>query len=379
MTDRERFLATMHYQPVDRGMICDFGFWPEPIVNWHGQGLPAHVTYDKYDDAHTSRYFGMDRYTGGAPGVNVGLCPDFGWTLLEDRVDHEVVRQHDGVTVLRKKFMGSIPEHQGHLLVDRASWVEHYKWRLDPHHPDRFPKDWTAFTNSFRAMPDVPRVFWAGSLYGWLRDWMGVEAVSYLVYDDPDLFAEMVQTLADLVLAGLDQATAHGARYDAACMWEDMCFNSGPLLTPSLFREFLVPHYKRITGALCAHGVDIVWLDCDGKIDDLAPMWLEAGVNTMFPIEVGTWGADPIAFRKRYGPDLRIIGGFDKHVLSATPAAIEREVDRLAPLVEEGGFIPLPDHRVPPDVPFENYKHYLRAARRVWGRNASSLKPVEFD
>jgi hypothetical protein len=378
MTDRERFLATMHYQPVDRGMICDFGFWPETIVNWHAQGLPEHVKFVDYDGIDTDRYFGMDRYNGGAPNLNISLCPDFGLTFIEDRVDHEVVRQHDGVTVLRKKFMGSIPEHMGHLLVDRASWNEHYKWRLDPHHPDRFPKDWTEFTNHFNTIPDRPRVAWVGSVYGWFRDWMGVEAISYLVYDDPDLFAEMVQTVADLVLHVIDQAYTHGATYDAACMWEDMCFNTGPLLTPSLFREFLVPHYQRITGKLREHGCDIVWLDCDGKIDELLPMWLESGVNTMFPIEVGTWGACPIAFRRRYGKDLRIIGGFDKHILSGSPGAIDREVERLAPLVEEGGFIPLPDHRVPPDVPLANYKHYLRAARRVWGKNHASLKPIEF-
>jgi hypothetical protein len=41
MTDRERFIATMHYQPRDRAPICDFGFWPETIEEWHKQGLPA--------------------------------------------------------------------------------------------------------------------------------------------------------------------------------------------------------------------------------------------------------------------------------------------------------------------------------------------------
>jgi uroporphyrinogen decarboxylase len=378
MTDRERFLATMHHQPAGRGMICDFGFWPETIVEWHKQGLPGWVTYDRYDSTHTDRYFGMDSYTGGGRSLNIGLCPDFGWTLIEDKVDHEIVRQHDGVTVLRKKFMGSIPEHQGHLLVDRASWNEHYKWRLDPKHPDRHPRDWTEFEHHFKTTPAKPSVAWAGSLYGWLRDWMGVEAISYLVYDEPELFEEMVVTLAELTLNALEQAFAHGARYDAASMWEDMCFNTGPLLSPPLFRQFLVPQYRRITSLLAKHGVDIVWLDCDGKIDELLEMWLDAGVNTMFPIEVGTWKADVISYRRRYGSRLKIIGGFDKHILADSFSAIEREVDRLAPLVEEGGFIPTPDHRVPPDVPLRNYQHYIRTARKVWGRDASDLKPIEF-
>jgi hypothetical protein len=47
---------------------------------------------------------------------------------------------------------------------------------------------------------------------------------------------------------------------------------------------------------------------------------------------------------------------------------------RLAPLVEEGGYIPLADHRVPPDVPFTNYMFYLELARKVWGKGVN-LKP----
>ena len=56
--------------------------------------------------------------------------------------------------------------------------------------------------------------------------------------------------------------------------------------------------------------------------------------------------------------------------------AIADEVHRLAPLVEEGGFIGFCDHRVPPDVPLENYMFYLETARKVWGKNLENLKPM---
>ena len=39
--------------------------------------------------------------------------------------------------------------------------------------------------------------------------------------------------------------------------------------------------------------------DARGKIDDLLPLWLDAGVNCMFPIEIGTWGADPVNCAKK--------------------------------------------------------------------------------
>lgn len=376
MTDRERFLATMHYQPVDRGCICDFGFWPETIVLWHDQGLPAHVG-GGHDTTSTDKWFGMDVYTGG-PGVNNSLVPHFKEEVIEDRGDHELVRQTNGVTVLRKKFMGSIPEHHGHLLVDRASWNQHYKPKLDPTTPERWP-DWAEARKVWQD-PDrtYPNTIGVGSLYGWIRDLMGVEAVSYIVYDDPGLFEEMVTTLADLTIACLNKTFENGGRFDTANFWEDMCYSGGPLLSPEHFKKYLVPHYRRICDLLRKHGVDIVWLDCDGKIDELIPMWLDAGVNCMFPIEVGTWHADPVAFRKKFGKSLLLMGGVSKHILSSTPQEIDAEVKRLLPLVESGGYIPMPDHRVPPDVPLKNYYHYLRTARRIWGKGIN-LKPVEWE
>jgi uroporphyrinogen decarboxylase len=214
-----------------------------------------------------------------------------------------------------------------------------------------------------------------GSLFGRLRDWMGMENIALVPYDDPAWFEEMVTTQADLIIAVLGKLFATGAQFDGVSMWEDMCYNAGPLLGPDHFRQYLVPHYRRISELCRKHGCDVLWVDCDGKIDDLLPMWLDAGINCMFPIEIGTWGADPVKYRKQYGKALLMQGGFDKHILAKTPADIEREIHRLAPLVEEGGFIPFADHRVPPDVPFENYLFYCRAARKVWGHD-TNLKPM---
>ena len=95
----------------------------------------------------------------------------------------------------------------------------------------------------------------------------------------------------------------------------------------------------------------------------------------MFPLEIGTWGADPVRYRKEFGKDLLLMGGFDKHVLARSKREIEQEVYRLSPLVEEGGYIGFCDHRVPPDVPLENYLFYLETIRRVWGKN-TNLKPM---
>ncbi|HSR33601.1 MAG TPA: hypothetical protein VLY63_23790 [Anaerolineae bacterium] len=201
MNDRERFQAAMHYQDRDRSPICDFGYWPETLVVWHSQGLPEEISED--GERYFHEFFGTDfpiRRASSLTGIDVGLVPSFQEEVLENRGDHEVVQQEDGVRVLRKKFMGSIPKPLSHLLVDRNSWRKHYKRRLDPTHPDRYPEDWEVRVKSWMdPQRDHPLILPGGSLYGWLRNWMGLEKLSYVVYDDPALFEEMVTDVADCI------------------------------------------------------------------------------------------------------------------------------------------------------------------------------------
>ncbi|MEX1088402.1 MAG: uroporphyrinogen decarboxylase family protein [Phycisphaeraceae bacterium] len=364
MNDRQRFLATMHYQPRDRAPICDFSFWPETIDAWKSQGLPAWVERG-YHYQTEQKFFGTDTYNGG-PAGNVGMSPGLETKVIEDRGDQEVVQNSDGVLLLQhKKGHGqSIPMYLDHTLKDRQSWEQHFKWRYDPTSRDRYPKDWDA-ARKIWSDPNCPypRCVHGGSFYGRIRDMMGVEGVSYLVYDDPACFEDMVVTQTDCKVGVINRLYEEGAQVDCVSMWEDMCYNGGSLLTPDLFKKYLVPQIKRVTDIFRGHGCDIIWTDCDGKVDDLIPMWLEAGINCLFPIEVGTWGADPVKIRQQYGKELLMMGGFDKHILAKSKADIDQEIYRLAPVVEEGGFIPFPDHRVPPDVPLENYMHYLKTAR----------------
>jgi len=389
VNDRQRFVATMHYRPRDRSPLCDFSFWDETLEAWYRQGLPREVT--RYN---TDEFFGMDPLfrcvldVGSSAlvsldpgyrlfdGVVVGLMPPFEEVVIHQRDDGQVVQQPDGVRVFKKKWAVSIPLHESHLLVDRASWRKHYAPRLDPDDRRRYPGNWDDCVRLWRD-PDRPLPLFlpGGSFYGWIRNWMGLEAVSLAVYDDPAWFEEMVTTVADCVIGVLSRVLQTGGEFDGCGMWEDMCYSAGPLLSPEHFKRYLVPHYRRLADLLHGHGVDVIWVDCDGKIDELVPLWLDAGINCMFPVEVGTWGGDPVRFRRRFGRQLLMMGGFDKKILARDKHAIEAEVYRLAPLVEEGGYIGFCDHRVPPDVPLENYLHYLRAVRHVWGHDCN-LKPM---
>lgn len=343
----------------------DFGFWDATLERWRREGVPADIEPDDF--------FGMDCQWQHAPIIE-GLCPQFESKVIEDRGDTQVTLQPDGVYALTRPDRGSIPHYLDWTLKDRTSWEEHYAWRLDPNHPDRIPAGWPEQVARF-CNRDYPLGVTAGSLYGWIRNWMGLENVSLLMHDDPDLFGEMVARVTNCVIGTLERAFAEPITFDYALIWEDMCYNKGPLISPSLFRKFLLPHYSRLTSFLRDHGTNVIVLDCDGKIDQLIPLWLEGGVNCLFPIEVGTWGGDPVRFRAEYGQQLLMMGGISKRALSGSFEEIDAAIDHIVRLTAEGGYIPFPDHRVPPDVPLKNYIHYLKGIRqRVTG--PINLRPM---
>ena len=78
---------------------------------------------------------------------------------------------------------------------------------------------------------------------------------------------------------------------------------------------------------------------------------------------MGTWKGDARKFRKQYGKELRIIGNFDKLTLEKDHAAVEAEIERLMPLMREGGFLMMPDHLITPGVALKDYQWYLDRVR----------------
>lgn len=372
VNNRERMQAIMHYRDYDRMPVVSFGYWHETLTKWRVEGHVApeeekgYADNNVYDRAIMAR-LGFDFNWGGGVGGSSYLFPMFQTEVLRTEPDgSEVVRNGEGLIVKIKPGVVSIPAHVGTSLTGREAWEELYLPKL---------ADCEARVNAEAIRGryaeierlGLPVCLSCGSLYGNIRNMLGVEDLAYLAADDEELYEEIIHTVGELCLKVAGRVLALGLTFDFGHFWEDICFKSGPLVRPSVFRELVGPWYKRITSLLKAHGVDIVSVDCDGKIDELVPVWLENGVNTMFPIEVGTWRASFDNWRRIYGRDLRGVGGMDKRVFAQDYAAVDREIERLKPIVDMGGYIPCPDHRIPPDAKWENVQYYCERFRKTFG------------
>ena len=60
----------------------------------------------------------------------------------------------------------------------------------------------------------------------------------------------------------------------------------GPLISPAMVEEFMMPCYDRIVAFARAHGVRLVSVDTDGDCSELVPLMMKHGINMFFPFEV---------------------------------------------------------------------------------------------
>ena len=378
MNNRERFWKFANFEKIDR--LPFWADWLGPWDRWRAEGLPM-IENEKsdpdWDDderlrAWSLEYFGFEGMFSvfwGIPRipVDIGVYPAFEEVTLEETGEYRIFRAGNGV--IEKQFKrrhGSLisTTFLEYPIKNRKDWIKFRDEHLDPHAPGRYPADtvWEALKQEWRQRENVISID-GGSFYGFLRDWIGFERLSYLLFDEPDLIHEMMDYLGNFFIQVLERAVNEVPDIDFAMFWEDMCYKTGPLLSPRMFREFMLPNYQKVTKFLVDHGVKLSWVDCDGNIEALLPLWLEGGVRGFYPMEVAA-SMDAAKLQAQYGQQILMWGNVDKRALIAGKGAIDAELVRLAPIAAKGGFIPLVDHSVPDDVPLQNYLYYLEGRKK---------------
>jgi uroporphyrinogen decarboxylase len=360
LTNRQRFVRLFKGQRVDRVPFYQFmGAWKSSIERWKTEGLRVDVTRSTLWQT-----MGFDGFRGYFLPVKTFVWPEFETEVLEAVDDVLTVRGRWGGTLRTHKNADLLPLTTSGAVSDWRSW-EQMKERLDADTPGRLPENWEEVCAEARNSDepvyagDLPTGFFGGPRY-----LLGLECQAMLFYDDPALMHDILDTLCDLWIT-LFARVQRDIEIDYFFIWEDMCFKGGPLISPALFREFLLPRYKRLTGALKEVGVKLIFVDSDGDIRKLIPLWMEGGVDITFPWE-SQFELDLLEPRRQY-PELGMIGGVDKHAFIAGRAGVDRALEPIPALLESGRFIPAVDHEVPHDVSWDTYRYFCERLRdMVW-------------
>lgn len=367
---QDRFYRVFTYQDVDRVPDLEFGYWPQTIRRWLAEGMPLDLAPDETTDMFSRTvddHFGFEHEGWQIPSYT-DIHPPYEEEVLERRAESVIMRDEDGVIAeryLHDADRSSIPRFIEFPVKTPDDWARIAE-RYGMDDPVRtHPEEEIVRARRAQAGGVAMRISFVG-FYGQLRNWMGMENLSYAFYDYPEMVHEMVGHWAELCARQIERLPADIV-IDQVDWWEDMASKNGPLVSPSVFRCFLQPGYHRVMSAARARGCVLGMVDCDGNPYRIVGNWLEEGVNIMFPVEIGA-GSDPYRWRQEHGLALRLRGGIAKRPLVEGGKAIDRELERIRPLLEQGGYVPHLDHLVPPDVPYGHYCQYLEKKRKLIGR-----------
>jgi len=359
MNGRQRLLACLLFGKPDRVTVTThFGPRQSTIDRWHKEGLPE-------DDSYV-RIHGLEHTDGLS--INCGPLPAYKEEVLKEVGDHKIIRDRMGAIVEYEKnpaTPGFVTRKWHEFAVKNRNDFEEMKWRYNPKSPARYPDFWDDRAKSYRNREypvhmTVPSLFWG------VRDWTGLKNLSIMFYRDPDLVHEMMDFCTEFVIAVSDRAV-NDVDIDYVILNEDMAYKGRSMIGPEMMREFMLPGYKRLVRHLKSHGVPIVMMDCDGYVHDIAPVWIEAGINSTTPIEVMA-GNDILRLREELGHKMSFLGGIDKTKIARGGRALEKEFESKVPqLIQDGGYIPCCDHGIPPDVSYRNYCQFISLLKKYCG------------
>lgn len=357
LTQRQRFLRYMRFEPVDRVPLMDMGLWPETLERWHGEGLPDSVRDLRALEAHLDLDLSFN--LNWLP-IEMGVFPPFQEEILEESDQDVVLRDGSGVLMRKRKRAGSIP-HYIRFPIENEADYEALLPRLDGADAARYPADFDLDLERRQRGGEIVGLSFP-SFFGFCRNHMGAENWCMAFFDRPDLVRRMIADRLAFARQALGRVLATRS-LDFVQVWEDMCFKTACLISPDLVRRFLLPAYVELVSLLRDRGVELIMVDSDGHVGELLPLVLEAGIDGIHPCEIAA-GSDPVALRRRH-PRCALIGGLDKRAIASGRAGVDAELERVRPALEQGGFIPMLDHFVPPDVSYDTYLYYVEQRRQL--------------
>jgi uroporphyrinogen decarboxylase len=292
MHPRERIFTALQHQEADR--VPRFEIWIDALIDELGQDDPAGAYVNLGQDC-------VMMPTRTPPESNAwGSGVDEWGRVWKDGIYMSGVVENKADL---ENYTPPLSYVEAFYDVDQIREVRH----SFPHHCLIFGTHIGPFTAGFMAM--------------------GFERFFLRLMDDPAFVRQLLETRTDWCIALYQKAIREGA--EVLILGDDAGSKMGPMISPSMWRKFILPCHRRIVEALEA---PVIW-HSDGNVEALLPMAIEAGF-------VGFHGMEPSAgmgltrIKREYGQDLVLIGNVDVRVLFKSDLdPVHKEVERC---IEQG-------------------------------------------
>jgi len=176
---------------------------------------------------------------------------------------------------------------------------------------------------------------------------------------DPPAVHDFLDRLVEIHLKNLERFLgAVGNNIDIILFGDDLGMQSGPQISPEMYREFFKPRHK-IMWDKAKELADVkVMLHCCGGVRELLPDLIDAGLDTINPVQITARGMESEQLKKDFGREIVLWGGGcdTQHILpESEPSQVYEHVQQQLEIMSPGGgFVFQQVHNILPEVPVEN-------------------------
>lgn len=337
MNHRERMLAAINRQPVDR---IPTDIWATPEV-W--QMLRAHFGegVDIREALHIDGVKGIAPiYIGPAlPAVGENETVNY-WGMVRRHTQYDT-GVYDELVHCPLAFAETIDD------LDQYAWPS---------------ADWFDYS-TMRAQAEAARQTHVVE-FGYMAPFYyhnllrGLERSLMDPLLDPEFTHEVVRRISDFFYEHHRRAfIACEGLIDIAQVTDDLGSQHGPLISMQVYETFYAPQHQRFINLCHEFGIKVFHHD-DGACRVFIPRLIEMGIDILNPIQWKCPGMDRAELKAEFGNRLCFHGGVDNQEILpfGTPEEVRAEVraciDTLA--ADGTGYIVAPCHNIQPVTPLEN-------------------------
>lgn len=360
---REDYLELMTFGHFERPMFAElFG----PLIGLENEWLSQGASEDEINMTAFDWDFVPVVQCGGRTGVFGGPAE----RILDDNDEYIIKLDDLGRRTKLLKGYSTIPLPMDYPVTDMDSWLK-IKPLLE-YRDDRIDWDQVELAGKLQKAGHLVVAYIPGG-FDMPRQLMGEENGCLSYFMQPELIADIMKTMTDTSFKVLDRVSDE-LIIDQLSVHEDLAGKTGPLIGPNEIEAYVKPYFRKIWEMLSSKGTRLFDMDSDGNVNPILQALIGSGINSMHPFEPAA-GMDIVEVRKRYGNQMVMRGGIDKHVLRQDKNAIRAELEyKMQPLMQQGGCVFGLDHRIPNGTPLENYRYYVDTGREILNLPARNPK-----
>ena len=194
---------------------------------------------------------------------------------------------------------------------------------------------------------------------------VGMDKFFLLIHDKSEVAHAILSRIAGFMERTSEIMFEKAGKYIDICFTgDDYGFQSGPMMSMPMFRNFARPYLQRIYDVGRKNDKLVMHHSC-GSVARFIPQFIEMGLNILEPIQVRAAGMNPKELAALYGGKLCFHGSIDTQgtLPFGTPEDVRNEVrERVETFLPYGGFTIGPSQHLMTDIPAVNIAAMYDAA-----------------